>query len=91
MSYMLCWNKVEDYDTWRAVFDANQAAGDGEAADIQLEKMWRSVDDPNLIYFIFKIGDRAKAEALLNAPEAAESGERSGVLDGDCHFVEELP
>ena len=89
MTYMLCWNKVEDYAQWKAVFDAN--LDNNKVAELRLLKMWRSVDDPNLIYFIFEVGDRAKAEALLSAPESIESGRISGVVDGECHFVEEIP
>ena len=83
--YMLVRNRVRDYATWRAVFDSNLP--DAEAAGLQLERLWQAVDDPNNVFFLLRVADRERAQALLEAPESAESGERSGVLDGEYHYL----
>ena len=82
---LLCRNRVTDFDTWWAVFESNTDAG--KAAGLHLQDLWVNADDPNEVFFIFEVDDRAKAVAFMNAPEAAESAEESGVIDGDCWFV----
>ena len=85
---MLCRNEVKDFDVWKPIFDQElDAAGD---AGFVLEKLWRSIDDPNEVFFVFSIADVALAKKFISDPSAAEAGERSGVIDGDCWFVEEV-
>ena len=86
MMELLVRNRVEDYDTWRKVFDANLQAG--EAAGLTLKQIWRKADDPSDVYFVLAVRDREEAEAYMATPEAAESGEVSGVIDGEYHFVQ---
>ena len=86
--YLLVRNKVEDFDRWLAVFEANGEAG--ADAGLQLEHLWREPDDPSQAFFIFRVEDRARAEAFMATPEAAESGRVSGVIDGEYHFLESV-
>ena len=67
---MLCRNVVEDYDRWRTVFDGDAAAH--REAGLVLAQMWREHDDPNTVYFVFEVSDRGRAEAFINAPDAAQ-------------------
>jgi len=85
--FMLCRNKVRDYAVWRKIFDSHKAAH--QAAGLILRRMWRSVDDPNTVFFIFKMRDRKKAEAFVTAPDSPKIGEAAGVLDDEIHYVEE--
>lgn len=86
MTYMLCRNRVADYAKWREVFDANAEAG--RAAGLTLVNLWRAVDDPNNVFFLLEVADMDSAREFISNPEAAESGKISGVIDGECHFVE---
>ena len=85
MVYLLVRNRVEDYDRWKAVFDANLEAG--LAAGLTLRHLWRKLDDPEDVYFVLEVRDRAAAEAYMSTPESAESGRVSGVIDGEYHFL----
>ena len=88
MIRMLCRNKVADFEKWKTVFDSH--AGDAHRQfGLRLEHLWRSVEDPNNVFFMFEVSDIEKARAFINAPEAEEAGRVSGVLDGECHFIEE--
>lgn len=87
MIRMLCRNKIADFEKWKAVFDSH--AGAHREAGLRLEHLWRSVEDPNNIFFVFEVGDIDKARAFINAPDAEEAGRASGVLDGEYHFIEE--
>ena len=89
MTYMLCRNRVGDYAKWKAVFDSHTEAH--QAAGLQLVEMWRGVEDPNNVFFLFKVGDVDRARDFVSDPEAAEAGEVSGVIDGEIHFVESVP
>ena len=83
--YLLVRNRVEDYATWRAVFDAN--APEGERAGLTLEAIWQDADDANNVFFLMRVEDRGRAEAFMAAPESARAGEVSGVIDGEASFV----
>lgn len=86
MVYMLCRNRVKDFKKWKAVFDSHLSAhGD---AGIRLTNLWRSIEEPNNVFFMFEVSDIDRARAFINDPSAAEAGEISGVLDGEIHFVE---
>jgi hypothetical protein len=50
--------------------------------------LWREVKEPNNVFFLFEVTNVEKAEAFISNPAAAEAGRISGVLDGECHFLE---
>lgn len=82
---LLVRNKVKVFDHWKSVFDANLEPP--QAAGLILSEMWRSVDDPNEVYFLFDVEDRARAEAFMKAPESQAIGVEAGVIEGEVHFV----
>jgi len=86
MTVMLCRNRVADFAKWKSVFDANWPAA--EQAGLSLRGLWRVVDDPNNVFFLFDVADVERAKAFINDPKAAESGRESGVLDGEYHFLQ---
>ena len=86
MLVMLCRNRVEDYDKWKSIFDSHASAQ--RDAGIELIHLWRDTEDPNNVFFMFRVTDLHKAEAFISTPEASEVGKASGVLDGECHFLE---
>lgn len=88
MTFMLCRNRVADFERWRAVFASHAAAH--RAAGLRLDSMWRGVDDANNVFFMFEVASVEGALAFINDPEAAKAGEASGVLDGEYHFVEQV-
>ena len=88
MAYMLVRNKVRDFDVWKEVFDGQR--GPSQDAGLGLVHLWRSIDDPNEIFFLLSISDMDRAKAYTADPEAAKVGERAGVLEGGIHYVEEV-
>ena len=85
MIYMLCRNRVADFDSWYKIFSSPTSAL--KESGLQLVNLWRSVEDPNNVFFIFRVESIEKAKAFVSTPEAAETGKRSGVLDGEYHFL----
>ena len=86
MIVMLCRNRVADFEKWKSVFDSQAQAG--REAGLRLMSLWRDVEEPNNVFFLFEVTDTDKARAFITSPAAAESGKKSGVLDGECHFLE---
>ena len=84
---MLCRNRVTDFEVWWTVFESHKA--DHQAAGLHLETLWQGADDPNEVFFLFRVDDRNKAQEFLDAPASAQAGKDAGVLDGEYFFVEE--
>ncbi len=82
---LLVRNKVGDLDHWKRVFDANLELP--RAAGLTLLDIWRSVDDPNEVFFTFAVEDRERALAFMHAPESAATGVEAGVVEGEAHFL----
>ena len=86
---MLVRNKVEDFSKWRALFFSDSAA----AAEygLTLRSLWQSVVDPNNVFFILDVADVDRANAFMARPESQEMGIKSGVIDGEFHYIEPVP
>ena len=82
---LLARNRVKDFAQWKRVFDSQLDAA--RAAGLQLLQMWRSADDADDVFFLFEVEDRGRAEAFMNAPEAASAGVEAGVIEGEYHFL----
>jgi hypothetical protein len=83
---MLCRNRVSDFSKWKAIFDSHLEAH--RDVGLRLVNVWRSVEEPNNVFFMFEVASINRARTFINSPEAAKAGEASGVVDGECHFVE---
>jgi len=84
---MLCRNRVADFARWQAVFASHEAAH--RNAGLRLVNLWRSVEEPNNIFFLFEVASLDKAREFIGDPEGAAAGQASGAIDGEYHFVED--
>jgi hypothetical protein len=50
--------------------------------------VWRGIEEPNNVFFLFEVTDPEKARNFISNPAAAEAAKTSGVLDGEYHFLE---
>lgn len=87
MTYLLCRNRVADFSGWHAVFASHQAAH--QSAGLRLANLWRCVQEPNNVFFMFEVASIEKAREFIGNPGAAKAAGTSGVLDGEYHFVED--
>lgn len=85
MLRMLCRNHVADFSKWKAVFDSHSAAH--KQAGLHLESLWRGLEGPHNVFFVFRIEELSRAKAFISSPDAAAAGKQSGVLDGDYWFL----
>ena len=89
MEYMLCRNRVTDFAKWKSIFDSHAEAH--RAAGLRLVNLWRGIDEPRDVFFLFEVKDMAGARGFIDNPDAAEAGQDSGVVDGEWHFIESTP
>ena len=85
MEHLLCRNTVKDCGKWRGICDGDKAAHVN--AGLMLTNLWRDSVDANTVWFLFSVADRTKANAFITAPDAEEQAEKSGVIDGEYHFI----
>ncbi len=82
---LLVRNKVADFAAWRKYLEADRLA----AAEYGLElvSLWQSMDDPNDVFFLLDVASVDRANLFMARPESQEIGQKSGVIDGDFHFL----
>ena len=76
---------MADFTAWKRGLDSHAEAH--REAGLTLEHLWRNVDDPNEVFFVFEVDSMEKAKAFISAPSSAEAEEAFGVLEGDYWFV----
>lgn len=86
MTFMLCRSRVKDYKIWKAVFDSHEQAH--RDAGLKLANIWRSIEEPNNVFFSFEVTNIDIAREFINNPDSADVGKAAGVVDGEYHFVE---
>ena len=84
MTYLLCRNRVADFERWKLVFASRSAH---LSAGLRLIHLWRGAEEANNIYFVFEVASVDKAREFIGDPEAAKAAEASGVIDGEYHFA----
>ena len=89
MAYMLVRNKVRDFEVWKRVFD--DELDRASEAGLGVVRMWRSMADPNEVFFLLSISDIDRARAFTADPASAAAGERAGALEGEIHYLEDVP
>jgi hypothetical protein len=85
MAVLLCRNRVADYSAWKAVFDLH--APESDEAGLTLTNLWRDMEDPNNVFFVFDVANIDRARAFINDPKGAEVGRAAGVVEGEYHFL----
>ena len=87
MLTMMVSNRVEDYDKWKAIFDAQGPLG--QESGLVVTNLWRDIEDPNNIFFTLSVSDLDKAKRFLADPNSEDVGKQSGVIEGEAYFVED--
>lgn len=82
---LLVRNKVKDFSTWHRYFEEDSAAA--AAYGVTLACLWQTADDPNDVFFLLNVEDVDRTNAFMARPESQEIGVKSGVIDGEFHFL----
>jgi hypothetical protein len=90
MTTVFVHHRVTDYNAWRAEFDRAMQAD--WSKDIRGSRVWRGLDDPNLVIVANTFDSREAAEAVFNNPTLREAMGRGGVIASSVRidYVEEV-
>ena len=83
---LLVRNKVKDFSKWYAYFQEESVAAAEHG--VTLAGIWQTADDPNDVFFLLDVEDVDRANAFMARPESQEIGIKSGVIDGEFHYLE---
>jgi hypothetical protein len=86
---LLVRNRVRDFSTWHAYFEQDSAAATEHG--LTLVRLWQSAEDPNDVWFLLNVEDVDAANTFMARPESQEIGIKSGVIDGEFHYLEDFP
>ena len=90
MTTVFVHHRVADYNTWRPEYDRVMAAD--WSKDIQAHRVWRGLDDPNLVIVATTFDSRQAAESVFNNATLREAMRRGGVIDSSVKidYVDEV-
>ncbi len=89
MPYLLERHKVEDYERWREVFDAD--AANREASGCRGAWIFRDADDPTELVVLFEWDDLDRLRRRVGSGELREKMRDAGVRgDTEFWFLEEV-
>lgn len=75
---LLVKHEVADWTAWKAVFDGHKPARD--AAQLTLRGIARDVDNPNMLYMNFAVGDLKAARAFVASQDLKNAMAKAGVV-----------
>ena len=78
MIYVLLSHPVQDFDTWRPVFDSDQARA--AAAGIRNVKLLRGLENPNEVSIFCSVPSKEALDSFVNDPTLPELMKKAGVL-----------
>jgi hypothetical protein len=84
MAHIFMHHQVEDDDTWRPHFDADQAAR--AAAGARDVAVLRDADDPNSVWLVIE-ADPSILEPMMNDPARGEAMRAAGVASAPRMWV----
>ena len=89
MAHLLVRHKVENYDNWKAAFDAH--AEYRQANGSRGGHLFGNATDSNEVLVLFEWDDIANARQFAESADLREAMTNAGVTDqADIYFLEEL-
>jgi heme-degrading monooxygenase HmoA len=89
MPYILVRHKVQDYATWKPIFDQHGATR--QTSGSRGGRIFRNVSDPNETIVLLEWDDLEKARQFAQSADLRETMQRAGVADQpDVYFLEEV-
>lgn len=80
MQYIIGKFQVENIDAWKQVIERDKPAH--KEAGLQFSQVWKNVDNPNEIFFLFEAEDLDRAKLFLK---------KAGALDKEKQGKGEIP
>jgi len=74
---VLVHHRVADYDAWQVVYD--RILGEPLGSAVRAHRIWRGLDDPNLVVLVETYDSREAAEAAFAQPGLPAVLDEAGV------------
>ncbi len=88
MAHFLVHHKIEDYKTWKTVFDGHSSLR-SEAGSLG-GKVFRSINNPNELFVLLEWDSLANAQKFAQSDSIKEAMKNAGVVGMPAiYFVEE--
>lgn len=78
MIYIFGSHPVQDFNTWKPVFDSDQARA--TAAGVQLQQLFQDLDNPNNISMLFSAPSKEVFDRFCADPTLGQLMQQAGVL-----------
>jgi hypothetical protein len=90
MTTVFVHHRVADYNKWRPEYD--RVMKEDWSKDIRSHRVWRGLDDPNLVIVATTYDSREAADRLMNNPTLGEAMGRGGVIQSSVRidYVDEV-
>ena len=89
MTYVLLKHTVADYEEFKAIYEAD--APHRLRRGSKGARLFRSADEPNLLFMLFEWDDPDKAHKFVDGYELHEAMEWATVIgDSEIHVIEEI-
>ena len=89
MPALLVRHKVQDYATWKPIFDEHGTTR--QASGSRGSRLFRSASDPNELVILFDWDELDNARQFAQSDDLRETMQRAGVTDHpDIYFLEEI-
>jgi hypothetical protein len=89
MTYVLLQHTVDDYDEFKAIYDAD--APHRQRRGSRGARLFRSADDPNLLFMLFEWDSPEKAHTFAQGYELHEAMKWASVVgDYEIHVLDEI-
>ncbi|MFD2247794.1 hypothetical protein [Pontibacter ruber] len=89
MVYLSIRHQVNDYSTWRKVYDSHKQARD--QAGLEELFLLQNRDNNNEIFLMFRVGDIQKAKQFMLSEDLNAAMKRAGVMGTpEIDFMEEV-
>jgi len=78
MNYVLVHHRVQNFDQWKALYDAHLPAR--QQAGVKEVRLLRGADDPNDVTLLFEASDLPKAQAFVASEDLRDVMTKAGVV-----------
>ncbi len=88
MPFILVNHKVKDFNAWKPFFEGDE--GEQVKNGIVVNKLFRSVEDPNDVHILFEFSDAVNVQKFFMDPRLKTLMQKAGVLNEPIVHILEL-
>jgi hypothetical protein len=83
MTYLYGHAKVENFDTWKSIFDKREEVRN--SAGLKLLQVYHSLHDRNEVHWLFEVDNVDNAREMMESADLKQAQAEGGII-GKPHF-----